>query len=121
MPTYLFLANLSSVTIYISSVTVSKMLVNHIVGSKSISYMGCVTQIYFFTTFINMDGFLLNVMVYDCHIAMCCPLYYTTIMRPRLCVLLVAILWVIIYCFPTSNYLYSHNLYITSCVTPTQF
>jgi olfactory receptor len=27
------------------------------VGSKSTSYMDCLTQIYFFITFINMDGF----------------------------------------------------------------
>jgi olfactory receptor len=56
---YFFLANLSSVDICFSSVTVPKMLVNHIVGSESISYMECVTQIYFFITFINMDRFLL--------------------------------------------------------------
>jgi hypothetical protein len=58
-PMYFFLANLSSVDICFSSVTVPKMLVNHIVGSESISYMECVTQIYFFITFINMDRFLL--------------------------------------------------------------
>jgi olfactory receptor len=56
-PMYFFLANLSSVDICFSSVTVPKMLVNHIVGSKSTSYMDCLTQIYFFITFINMDGF----------------------------------------------------------------
>ncbi|XP_020022396.2 olfactory receptor 1f45-like [Castor canadensis] len=94
-PMYFFLANLSSVDICFSSVTVPKMLVNHIVGSESISYMECVTQIYFFITFINMDGFLLSVMAYDRYVAICCPLHYTMIMRPRLCVLLVVISWVI--------------------------
>ncbi|XP_020022406.2 olfactory receptor 1J2-like [Castor canadensis] len=91
-PMYFFLANLSSVDICFSSVTVPKMLVNHIVGSKSISYMECMTH---FITFINMDGFLLSVMAYDRYIAICCPLHYTMIMRPRLCVLLVALSWVI--------------------------
>uniref|UniRef100_A0A8C3W1K9 G-protein coupled receptors family 1 profile domain-containing protein n=1 Tax=Catagonus wagneri TaxID=51154 RepID=A0A8C3W1K9_9CETA len=62
---YFFLANLSCVDICVSSVTIPKMLVNHILGSKSISYVGYMTQIYFFITFINMDG-------------------------PKLCVLLVA-------------------------------
>jgi olfactory receptor len=92
---YFFLANLSSVDICFSSVTVPKMLVNHIVGSKSISYIECMTQIYFFITFPNMDGFLLSVMAYDRYVAICCPLHYTMIMRPRLCILLVAISWVI--------------------------
>ncbi|XP_038184010.1 olfactory receptor 1361-like [Arvicola amphibius] len=94
-PMYFFLANLSSVDICFSSVTVPKVLVNHMVGSKSISYTECMTQIYFFITFSNMDGFLLSVMAYDRYVAICHPLHYTLIMRPRLCVLLVAISWVI--------------------------
>ncbi|CAO2642871.1 Olfactory receptor 1361 [Lemmus lemmus] len=94
-PMYFFLANLSSVDICFSSVTVPKALVNHMVGSKSISYIECMTQIYFFITFINMDGFLLSVMAYDRYVAICHPLHYTLMMRPRLCVLLVAISWII--------------------------
>ncbi|XP_069850114.1 olfactory receptor 1f45-like [Dipodomys merriami] len=94
-PMYFFLANLSSVDICFSSVTVPKTLVNHIAGSRSISYVGCMTQMYFFITFINMDGFLLSVMAYDRYVAICRPLHYSLIMRPRLCVLLVAISWVI--------------------------
>ncbi|EHB00040.1 Olfactory receptor 1F1 [Heterocephalus glaber] len=94
-PMYFFMVNLSSVDICFSSVTVPKVLVNHVVGSKSISYPQCMTQIYFFITFINMDGFLLSVMAYDRYVAICRPLHYTMIMRPRLCVLLVAVSWVI--------------------------
>nr|XP_003461694.1 olfactory receptor 1361-like [Cavia porcellus] len=93
-PMYFFLANLSSVDICFSSVTVPKMLVSHVVGSKSISYVQCMTQTYFFLTFANMDGFLLSVMAYDRYVAICQPLHYTMIMRPKLCVLLVAISWV---------------------------
>ncbi|XP_048190088.1 olfactory receptor 1361-like [Perognathus longimembris pacificus] len=94
-PMYFFLANLSSVDICFSSVTVPKTLVNHIVGSKSISFVGCMTQMYFFITFGNMDGFLLSTMAYDRYVAICRPLHYTLIMRPRLCALLVAVSWVI--------------------------
>ncbi|XP_006873546.1 PREDICTED: olfactory receptor 1F1-like [Chrysochloris asiatica] len=94
-PMYFFLANLSCVDICFSSVTVPKMLVNHILGSKSISYVECMIQIYFFITFINMDGFLLSVMAYDRYVAICSPLHYTMIMRPKLCVFLVAISWII--------------------------
>ncbi|XP_052614858.1 olfactory receptor 1361-like [Peromyscus californicus insignis] len=94
-PMYFFLANLSSVDISAPSVTVPKALVNHMLGSKSISYMECMTQIYFFIAFSNMDGFLLSVMAYDRYVAICHPLHYTMMMRPRLCVLLVVISWVI--------------------------
>ncbi|EGW03041.1 Olfactory receptor 1G1 [Cricetulus griseus] len=94
-PMYFFLANLSSVDISAPSVTVPKALVNHVLGSKSISYMECMTQIYFFIAFSNMDGFLLSVMAYDRYVAICHPLHYTLMMRPRLCVLLVVLSWVI--------------------------
>ncbi|XP_006873544.1 PREDICTED: olfactory receptor 1F1-like [Chrysochloris asiatica] len=94
-PMYFFLANLSCVDICFSSVTIPKMLVNHMLRSESISYVECMIQIYFFITFINMDGFLLSVMAYDRYVAICSPLHYTIIMRPKLCVLLVAISWII--------------------------
>ncbi|XP_047585357.1 olfactory receptor 1E1-like [Lutra lutra] len=94
-PMYFFLANLSCVDICFSSVTIPKMLVNHILRSKSISYVECMTQIYFFITFSNMDGFLLSVMAYDRYVAICCPFHYTVIMKPRLCILLVAASWVV--------------------------
>ncbi|NP_001375788.1 olfactory receptor 1f45-like [Canis lupus baileyi] len=94
-PMYFFLANLSCVDICFSSVTTPKMLVNHILGSESISYMECMIQIYFFITFTNMDGFFLSVMAYDRYVAVCCPLHYTMIMKPKLCMLLVVASWVI--------------------------
>ncbi|XP_036857827.2 olfactory receptor 1f45-like [Manis javanica] len=94
-PMYFLLASLSCVDICFSSVTVPKMLLNHTLGSKSICYVECMTQIYFFITFINMDGFLLSVMAYDRYVAICCPLHYTVIMKPKLCILLVAASWVI--------------------------
>ncbi|XP_031208779.1 olfactory receptor 1361-like [Mastomys coucha] len=94
-PMYFFLANLSSVDICFSSVTVPKALVNHVLGSKTISYTECMAQMYFLFIFGNLDGFLLSVMAYDRYVAICHPLHYTMMMRPRLCVLLVAISWAI--------------------------
>ncbi|XP_072488878.1 olfactory receptor 1f45-like [Notamacropus eugenii] len=94
-PMYFFLANLSFVDICFSSVTIPKTLVNHVMRSNSISYVQCMMQMYFFITFSNMDGFLLVVMAYDRYMAICRPLHYTTVMRPALCILLVAICSVI--------------------------
>ncbi|XP_001369397.3 olfactory receptor 1361-like [Monodelphis domestica] len=94
-PMYFFLANLSFADICFSSVTIPKMLVNHIIGRNSISYVECMMQMYFFISFGNMDGFLLMVMAYDRYMAICHPLHYTMVMHPGLCILLVAISWVI--------------------------
>ncbi|XP_004706252.1 olfactory receptor 1361-like [Echinops telfairi] len=92
-PMYFFLSNLSFVDLCFSSNTVPKMLVNHILGIQTISFPGCLTQLYFFVVFTDMDNFLLAVMAYDRFVAVCHPLHYTTKMTHQLCVLLVAGSW----------------------------
>ncbi|XP_040603900.1 olfactory receptor 1361-like [Mesocricetus auratus] len=93
-PMYFFLSNLSFVDVCFSSTTVPKMLVNHILGSQTISFSGCLTQMYFLFMFVDMDNFLLAVMAYDRYMAICHPLHYTTKMTRQLCVLMVAGSWV---------------------------
>uniref|UniRef100_G3U076 Olfactory receptor n=1 Tax=Loxodonta africana TaxID=9785 RepID=G3U076_LOXAF len=88
-PMYFFLSNLSFVDISFTSTTVPKMLVNIQTENRAISYTGCLTQVYFFMVFICMDNLLLTVMAYDRFVAICHPLYYTVIMSPRLCGLLI--------------------------------
>jgi olfactory receptor len=61
-PMYFFLSNLSFVDICFTSTTVPKMLVNIQTHSKAISYTGCITQMYFFLIFVELDNFLLAVM-----------------------------------------------------------
>ncbi|XP_049731381.1 olfactory receptor 7G3-like [Elephas maximus indicus] len=88
-PMYFFLSILSFVDICFTSTTVPKMLLNIRTENKAISYTGCLTQVYFFMVFICMDNLLLTVMAYDRFVAICHPLYYTVIMNPRLCGLLI--------------------------------
>ncbi|KAM5298399.1 olfactory receptor 2B2-like [Ctenodactylus gundi] len=94
-PMYFFLANLSLVDLCLLSATVPKMLLNIQTQTQSISYPGCLSQMYFCVMFANMDNFLLTVMAYDRYVAICYPLHYSAIMTPRLCASLVAIPWVI--------------------------
>ncbi|XP_075384368.1 olfactory receptor 1f45-like [Tenrec ecaudatus] len=94
-PMYFFLSNLSFVDVCFSSTAVPKMLVNHVLGSQTISYSGCFTQLYFLIVFAYMDNFLLAVMAYDRYVAVCYPLHYTTKMTHQLCALMVTLSWVI--------------------------
>ncbi|XP_076784738.1 olfactory receptor 1J21 [Arvicanthis niloticus] len=93
-PMYFFLSHLAFTDISFSSVTAPKMLTNMLTHSQSISYAGCISQIYFFLLFGCIDNFLLTSMAYDRYVAICHPLHYTTIMSPSLCVLLVMVSWV---------------------------
>ncbi|XP_008592374.1 PREDICTED: olfactory receptor 1A1 [Galeopterus variegatus] len=94
-PMYFFLANLSLVDVFFSSVTIPKMLANQLLGSKSISFGGCLTQMYFMIALGNTDSYILAVMAYDRALAISRPLHYTTIVSPKSCVLLVVASWVI--------------------------
>ncbi|XP_004463635.1 olfactory receptor 1A1-like [Dasypus novemcinctus] len=94
-PMYFFLSNLSLVDIFFSSVTIPKMLTNHLLGNRTISFGGCIIQMYFMISLANTDSYILAVMAYDRAVAISRPLHYTTIMNLRSCFLLVAGSWVI--------------------------
>ncbi|KAM7085376.1 olfactory receptor 5D18 [Molossus nigricans] len=88
-PMYFFLSHLSFVDFCYSSIIAPKTLVNLVVEDKTISFLGCVTQFFFFCTFVVTESFLLAVMAYDRFVAICNPLLYTVAMSQRLCALLV--------------------------------
>ncbi|XP_055983980.1 olfactory receptor 1P1-like [Sorex fumeus] len=92
-PMYFFLASLSCADILFTSTTVPKALLNIQTQTRSISYAGCMVQLYFFLTFGDMDSFLLATMAYDRYVAICHPLHYTMIMSPRRCTLLITACW----------------------------
>ena len=88
-PMYFFLSHLAFTDISFSSVASPKMVMNMLTKSQSISYAGCITQVYFFSFFADLDSFLLTSMAYDRYVAICHPLHYSQIMSGNLCVLLV--------------------------------
>ncbi|XP_004458482.3 putative olfactory receptor 1F12P [Dasypus novemcinctus] len=94
-PMYFFLSNLSLVDFCFISATVPKMLVNIQTQSQSISYGGCLTQIYFCVLLANLDNFLLTAMAYDRYVAICHPLHYSTMMSLQVCALMLGSSWLI--------------------------
>ncbi|KAM9642861.1 olfactory receptor 1J21-like [Trichechus inunguis] len=94
-PMYFFLSHLAFTDISFSSVTSPKMLMNMQTQSQSISYAGCISQVYFFLFFGDIDSFLLTSVAYDRYVAICHHLHSTTIMSQRLCFPLVIVSWVL--------------------------
>ncbi|XP_004389217.1 olfactory receptor 5D18-like [Trichechus manatus latirostris] len=88
-PTYFFLSHLSFVDFCYSSIVAPKMLVNLVIKDRTISFLGCIVQFFFFCTFVVTEIFLLAIMVYDHSVAVCNPLLYTVAMSQRLCAMLV--------------------------------
>ncbi|XP_006877724.1 PREDICTED: olfactory receptor 7G2-like [Chrysochloris asiatica] len=88
-PMYFFLSNLSFTDISLSTTTIPKMLVNIQTQNHSITYKGCINQIFFTTCFCAFENCILAAMAYDRYAAICHPLRYTVIMNSYFCALLI--------------------------------
>ncbi|XP_012384824.1 olfactory receptor 7A17-like [Dasypus novemcinctus] len=106
-PMYFFLSNLSFTDICFISTTVPKMLLNIQTESRIITYTNCISQMFFFMLFGQLENSLLIVMAYDRFVAICHPLHYTVIMNPRLCVFLLLASWLVSVLFS-----FSHDLMV---------
>ncbi|XP_028560071.2 olfactory receptor 5F1-like [Podarcis muralis] len=94
-PMYFLLSNLSFTEICYITTTVPKMLWDLLSKDKTISFAGCVIQMYFFLTTAATEGALLSVMAYDRYAAICHPLRYTLLMSQPILRWLLASSWTI--------------------------
>ncbi|KAL4688079.1 hypothetical protein H8957_004703 [Semnopithecus entellus] len=93
-PMYYFLTNLSFIDMWLSTVTVPKMLMTLASPSgRAISFHSCVAQLYFFHFLGSTKCFLYTVMSYDRYLAISYPLRYTSVMSGCSCALLAIGTW----------------------------
>ncbi|KAM8970820.1 olfactory receptor 4S1 [Sarcophilus harrisii] len=93
-PMYFFLSHLSFADMCYPSATTPKMIADTFVERKTISFNGCMTQLFSAHFFGGTEIFLLTAMAYDRYVAICRPLHYTTIMDRQKCGLLAGASWV---------------------------
>ncbi|XP_060639076.2 olfactory receptor 5F1-like [Anolis sagrei] len=94
-PMYFLLNNLSFAEICYITTTMPKMLWDLSSGDKTISFAGCMVQMYSFLTTAATEGALLSAMAYDRYAAICHPLHYTILMSQPTCKWLLAASWII--------------------------
>ncbi|KAM4641711.1 olfactory receptor 6C74-like [Discoglossus pictus] len=94
-PMYFFLGNLSMLDMMSTTNTLHTILISYLSGNKTISFPGCMAQMYLFASLISNELMILAAMSYDRYVAVCNPLRYHFIMRPTVCVLLATVCWVL--------------------------
>uniref|UniRef100_G3TSC6 Olfactory receptor n=2 Tax=Loxodonta africana TaxID=9785 RepID=G3TSC6_LOXAF len=94
-PMYFLLSQLSLTDLMYISSTVPKMVHNFLSGQKSISFLGCGFQSFFFLTMAGSEGLLLASMAYDRYVAICHPLHYPSRMSRRMCVQMIIGSWIL--------------------------
>ncbi|XP_007491207.1 olfactory receptor 52H1-like [Monodelphis domestica] len=79
-PMFFFLSMLAKTDLILSSTTMPKLLSNLWFGDKKITFLGCLTQMFFLYFSFFVDSAILLAMAYDRYVAICSPLRYTTIL-----------------------------------------
>ncbi|XP_040115232.1 olfactory receptor 140-like [Oryx dammah] len=93
-PMYFFLTYLALIDASFTSVTTPKLIIDLLFQRTTISWGGCLTQIFLEHFLAASEIIVLIAMAYDRYVAICKPLHYTTIMRQGLCQLLVVVAWI---------------------------
>ncbi|KAM5168989.1 olfactory receptor 2T27-like [Callospermophilus lateralis] len=93
-PMYILLSQLSIIDLTLTSTIVPKMASNFFTGKRSISWIGCGTQSFFFLMLGMSECLILTLMAYDRYVAVCNPLRYPTIMSTRICLHMIAGCWI---------------------------
>ncbi|XP_029440518.1 olfactory receptor 6N1-like [Rhinatrema bivittatum] len=99
-PMYFFISILAFLELWYTAVTIPKMLSNLLDIRKSISFSGCLLQVYFFHSLGITEALLLTSMAYDRYLAICTPLHYPTIMTSQLGIKLTTACWLFGFLYP---------------------
>ncbi|EHB16602.1 Olfactory receptor 4A15 [Heterocephalus glaber] len=86
------------------------MMIDLLHEKKTISFEGCMTQLFLEHLFGGDEILLLVVMAYDWYGAICKLLHYLTIMNHRVCVLLLMLAWVGGFVHAVLHILFVYNL-----------
>ncbi|XP_007537335.3 olfactory receptor 4K2-like [Erinaceus europaeus] len=112
-PMYFLLSNLSLIDMCLSSFATPKMIMDFFAKRKTISFEGCISQIFFLHLFTGTEIVLLISMSFDRYIAICKPLHYSIIMSQRVCTGLVVTSWTVGFLHTMSQLAFT--LYLPFC------
>ncbi|MBN3311642.1 OR1FC protein, partial [Atractosteus spatula] len=109
-PMYFFLWNLAVLDVLITVTVIPKLLGALSGHDRTISFSGCFAQMYFFISFASVEVFLVTVMGFDSYVAIVKPLHYNTLMSSKVCVTMIASVWLLGFLVPLTSVVLASNL-----------
>ncbi|XP_074084023.1 olfactory receptor 4P4-like [Macrotis lagotis] len=94
-PMYYFLWHLSFIDTCFTSTTAPRLMSDLIVSGKTISYNGCMTQVFTLHLLGGAEIFILVLMAFDRYVAICKPLHYMIIINRQRCNMLIVLVWLV--------------------------
>ncbi|XP_003781098.1 olfactory receptor 2AG1-like [Otolemur garnettii] len=95
VPMYFLLGQLSLMDLLFTSVVTPKAIVDFLCRENTITFEGCALQMFLALILGGAEDLLLAFMAYDRYVAICHPLKYMVLMRPKACWLMVATSWIL--------------------------
>ncbi|XP_060110880.1 olfactory receptor 4K3-like [Heteronotia binoei] len=92
-PMFFLLGHMAFLDLLMSSFAIPWALFDFLVKHQTISFQGCMAQIFFLHLFGGSEMILLMTMAYDCYMAICHPPHYASLMSQRHCVGLLLASW----------------------------
>ncbi|XP_048217292.1 olfactory receptor 4P4-like [Perognathus longimembris pacificus] len=87
-PMYFFLSYLSFMDVCFTSTVAPKLILDLLTQWNTISFNGCIAQMFYAHFFGATEIFVLVAMAYDRYVAICRPLHYMVIMSRQVCYVL---------------------------------
>ncbi|CAJ0940836.1 unnamed protein product, partial [Ranitomeya imitator] len=103
-PMYIFISAICLNGLYGSSSFFPNLFVNLISKTQTISYVGCLAQVFVIHTYMGGELAFLTVMAYDRYLCICHPLRYNTIMSLSMVLKLIFGAWLFIICLFTVHF-----------------
>ncbi|XP_068129419.1 olfactory receptor 5P50-like [Hyperolius riggenbachi] len=96
IPMFIFLKHLAITDVLLTTTVVPLMLHIILVDEGSLTFIGCIAQLYCFGIFGCVQTFLIAAMSYDRYLAICIPLRYASLMNIHICLQLFIGSWFLV-------------------------
>ncbi|XP_063297545.1 olfactory receptor 1-like [Pelobates fuscus] len=118
---YIIIANLALSDLLFDSITLPKMIAKYWFGDGSITFAGCMFQLFCVHYLGSVDSFIIMLMAADRYVAICMPLRYSSVVTNKLTMYMCSLLWMLASIYASinaiwySSFPYCHSRKINNC------